>query len=159
MATFHFNSMSEALEPSKEKNNAAFRFNTVRRSLEEHTRSRNKVNNVNALEEQSEQNAEEAAYIANLNLSEEEFQQYLNNPKRFMKQLRKKLAKENRQSKRNTRRTAKLAEWMNRIHINATNRHNRAAGPRMTNYSRMGSPRRPVLEGGGTRRRTRRSRK
>lgn len=148
--------MSEALEPSKEENNVAFRFNTVRRSLEEHTRARNKVNNVNALEEQSEQNAEEAAYIANLNLSEEEFQQYLNNPKRFMKQLRKKLAKENRQSKRNTRRTAKLAEWMNRIHINATNRHNRAAGPRMTNYSRMGSPRRPVLEGGGTRRRTRR---
>ena len=159
---FHFNSIREALEPQQERITPAFNFSTVLESLKKHTNARNNLNNVNELEEQSEQNAEEATYIASLELSEEEIQQYLNNPERFMKYLRKKLARENKQSKRNTRRAAKLAKWMNRIHINATNRHNRTAGPNITNDSNRGSPRRPMPEGrrnGGTRRRTRRSRK
>lgn len=158
MATFHFNNIREALtEGSQERITPAFNFSTVLESLKAHTHARNEVNNVNALEEQSEHNAEEAAYIASLGLSDEELQQYINNPAQFMK----KLAKKERRFKRNTRRAAKLVESMKRMHINA-NRHNRAAGPRITNDSNRGSPRHPIPEGrrnGGTRRRTRRSRK
>ena len=101
---------------------------------------------------QSEQNAEEAAFIASLELSEEELDLYLNNPDKFMKYYKKKLDRENKQSKRNTRRVEKLANLMSRIHIRGTNSRD----------SNRDSPRRLIPESrrnGGTRRRTRRSRK